>query len=263
MRVLCLLFVALLLAGCTGGGTSGVSSLNGAKGDVSLVAGRGLVVTPSPENRSVVVGFGDVVQAPVVQACNGACRNLTVPPGALIADGALIALHNLSLNAAGPDGDAAVFFYDHGQEGARFLRWTDAANLFDLSGDLQVVGNLTATSWIGTRTPLVLGAGTPQQQVVTVTTAATEGPEVTVFARGSGQLANGAFRVDLPLAFQALVAEGAITAQVTLTSPGPALYVAEKAKDHLLVKAADGSNATASFDWFVQAPRKGGEGFVV
>lgn len=263
-RFALLLLAMLLVPGCASpGGKEGVSQVSGVAGAIDLKPGPGLVVTPSPENRTIVVGLASVAQSQVLQACAGECRNLTVLPGSLIAEGPLLAMRNLSLNAVGPEGDSAVYFYDHGQETGRFLRWADAQERFTLNGDLQVVGNVTATSWTGTRTPLVVNAPSGQQILVTVTTAATEGMEPTIFARGAGKLTEGSATIALPSSFVALEGEGALSAQVTLTSRGPALFV-EKARDHLTIATADGSTPSdVTFDWFVQAPRKGAEGFEV
>lgn len=258
-----LLMVApLLLAGCTGSppalSLSGVAPAS--DGKLNLTAGPGLLVTPSPENHTLQVGLAQVVQAPVLQACGGSCRNLTVRPGTLIADDDVVGLRNLTLIAQSAEVDPAVNFYGPGLADVHALRWSQAQGAFLLGGDLVSGGNLTATRYLSTRTLLVTSSGVP----FTVSTAPTEGTEPTVFARGSARLANGTATIALPAPFQAIVEEGGMTVQVTLTSEGPALYVAEKARDHIIVRATSGAPATdATFDWFVQAPRKGAEGFVV
>lgn len=161
------------------------------------------------------------------------------------------------LGVSGSDGgDAEVRFGDVNATDAVW-RWRADEARFQVSQPVQVIGAVTATSHVGTTTPLALPDGT----LVTVSTAATEGAESTVFARGSSRLRAGIAHVDLPTAFVALVGEGPMTVQVTLTSPGPALYVGEKSPDRIVVQAVDGSDATSSFDWFVQATRKGGETF--
>lgn len=228
-----------------------------AAGDVSFTGTDGLLVTPSLEPGTVRVGLAEIVQTNVFQACRDVCRNLTVAPGTIVADGGLVSLRNLSLNAAGPDGDAAVFFHDEGRETGRFLRWYDDGAKFQMNGDLQTIGNVTGTGHVGTITPLILG----EDNLVTVSTAALEGTEVAIYARGSARLINGTATVAFPAAFVALVGEGPMTVQVTLTSPAPALWVAEKAADHVTVESVAGTSAT--FDWFVQAARKGGERFEV
>lgn len=281
MRILVLtslLLASALLAGCTDNddGRSGpvsrsdlsfpvVSSFAGvnatAGGDVPVNSTDGVLVTPSADGKTITVGLHPIVQTNVFQACASqtTCRGLTLPPGSVVAESALISLANVSLNAAGPDGDSAILFYDNGQEGSRFLRWTEMAGRFQMNADLQVVGNVTGTGHVGTITPLRLSNGA----IVTVSTAALEGTEVTVFARGSGRIINGNATIALPAAFTALVGEGPITAQVTLRSPGPALYVSEATAERLLVHATEGSPSGVTFDWFVQAPRKGGEGFEI
>ncbi|MEA3200938.1 MAG: hypothetical protein QOE90_2366 [Thermoplasmata archaeon] len=259
------LLVAPLLAGCTTNGST--LKVNGVApagdGNLNLSAGPGLVVTSSAENHTLLIASAPVFQAAVLQACAGACRNLTVGPGAVIADGDLVGLSNLTLVAGSESRDAAIHFYGPNLSAEHVLGWSQVANAFEATGDLLVTGNLTATRYLGTRTPILLPIN-GQQQLVTFSTAALEGLEVTIYARGSAQLQNGAATVALPTPFQILEAGGNLTVQVTLTSEGPALYVAEKTNDHFTVRATGGAPASnATFDWFVQAPRKGAEGFTV
>jgi predicted small lipoprotein YifL len=270
LLLLVLLFPAL--AGCLGGrggpveredlGFPVASRVGGVEaspqGEVNLTGADGVLVTPSQEEGTVRVGLAAVVQTNVFHACGETCRNLTVAPGTLIAEGGLISLRNLSLNAAGPDRDAAIFFHDGGLETGRFLRWYEQGGKFQLNGDLQTIGNVTGTGYVGTVTPLIVGQ---QGQLVTVSTAATETTEVTVFARGSGRLTNGTATIAMDPAFVAIAGEGLVTVQVTLTSPAPGIWVTQKDKEHIVVESVAGT--FASFDWLVQAPRKGGEQFVV
>jgi hypothetical protein len=257
-----LLLAPLVLAGCASPGALKVNGVSpAADGNLNLTAEDGLVVTSSAENHTLRLAPAPVFQTAVLQACAGPCRNLTVDPGAVIADGDLVGLANLTL-VASASADPSIRFYGQNLSDQHVLRYSEAASQFQLSGDLLAAGNVTATRYLGTRTPLVVPLG-GQQQVVTFGTAALEGAEVDVFARGSSQLANGTATVALPTPFQFLAGEGSITAQVTLTGDGPALYVAEKARDHLVVRASGGVASDATFDWFVQAPRKGGEGFTV
>lgn len=283
MRILVLttlLLSSALLAGCTDGNgdrPSGpvarsdlsfpvVSSFAGVNasedGNIPVNSTDGVLVTPSADGRAVTVGLHPIVQTNVFQACaqQTTCRGLTLPPGSVVAENALLSLANVSLNAAGPEGDSAVLFYDNGQEGGRFLRWTDAANKFQMNADLQVVGNVTGTGHVGTITPLQLQNGA----FVTVSTAALEGTEVTIFARGSGRLINGNATITLPAPFTALASpNGPVTVQLTLRSPGPALWASEATAERLVVQATEGSPSGVTFDWFVQAPRKGGERFEI
>lgn len=268
LPLVALLLLAPALAGCLGSPDGAVtreqlafdvvSSVGGVKpapnGDVNVTGTDGVLVTA--EGGNLRVGLAAVTQTQVVQACRAECRNLTVPPGTVVAESHLASLRNLSLNAVGPDADSAILFFDQGQEGGRFLRWSDAAGKFQMNADVQALGNVTGTGHVGTTTPLVLPTGA----IVTVSTAAAESGEVTVFARGSSRLVNGTVTLNLPPAFVAL-ATGDITAQVTLTSAGPALYVADKTRERITVRAADASPSNATFDWFVQAARKGGEEF--
>lgn len=277
MRALLLsvLVMTSALAGCTngdGGGTvdrdrldfAVVSDVGGAtpfeNGTVEVAGEHGVEVRA--EGSTLVVGLGSALLGDVVRACVRPCAPLDVVRGTVVADGGLVSLHNLSLNAGGPDGDSAVYFHDGGSETGRFLRWADAQSRFQLNADLLAVGNLTATHHVGTTTPLVLSA--PGSPVVTVSTAAIEGLEMAIFARGSAELANET-SVFVPFneAFAALVGPEFLTAQVTLTSPGSTLYVAEKTRDGMRVATANGEPATSTFDWFVQASRVGAEGFEI
>jgi hypothetical protein len=266
--LLALLVVPLVLAaGCSS--PSGVTRMTvsgvepASDGKLNLSAGAGLVVTPSPANHTLVIGLAPVAQTSVLQACSGACRNVTVSTGSVIADADLVGFANLTLVARSATEDNAINFLSPDGQTARFLRWSQAQGQFQFDHDLLVGGNVTATRFLGTRTPLVFGQGTAQQQFVTISTAALEGGEVAIFARGASRLVNGSANVTLPGAFQELEDAGIITVQLTLTSDGPALYVAEKARDHVIVRATGGAGSDATFDWFVQAPRKGSVGFVV
>lgn len=248
--LLCTLaLLPLLTAGCTGEGVR----------DPRLDGAQGIRVTPGGEEGGLVIGLDPVAQTQAFHACASACRDLTLPNGTLVAETALLSLANVSLRAAGPDGDSAVLFYDGGREGGRFLRWTDLVSKFQMNADLQVVGNVTATGHVGTTMPLRFPDGT----LVTVSTAALEGIEVAVFARGHAELINGTATIPLPSAFTALAFGDGVTAQVTLRTPGPALFVSEATTESLVVQATDGHPTGVRFDWFVQAPRKGAEGFEV
>lgn len=186
-----------------------------------------------------------------VLACVESCDNVSVPAGSVLAEGSLVGAHNLSLNALGPEGDSGVFFFDGGREDGRWIRWQDSRSRFQANADWLTVGNATATGFVGTSTPVTtLGGAT-----AILTTAALEGTELAVFARGSATLVNGSAFVALPLAFSAIAAPGLVTAQVTLTSRAPGLFVSEKQLGYIVVESVDGAGE-ASFDWFVQAPRK-------
>lgn len=263
-RLLALLLATTLLAGCTdqGSGTfDGVRSVGGAapdeEGAVRVEGERGVQV--QAREGALVVGLGSAVLGDVVRACAAPCPPLDVVPGSLVADAGLVSLHNASLNADGPEGDSALYFYDDGRETGRYLRWSDAQGRFVLNDDLLSIGNVTAAHHVGTITPVVLDA--PGNPVVTVSTAATEGAEVTVFARGSAQLENGSAIIRFPAVFRAILGEGPLTAQATLTALGPALAVTEKSRDHIRVQSADGRPSNATFDWFVQGVRLGGEDY--
>lgn len=238
------------------------SSLNGVEanartGDLALAAGRGIVLD-APENATnLTVSLAPVAQSAVFHACVAECVRATLPRGVVLAEAGIVSLENLTLNADGPDGDSAIFFGDDGSETGRFVRWNDGASEFQVNGEIVTSENLTALHHVGSRTPLTLGDG----GLVFVQTAALEGAEVAVFARGSSRLVNGTANVTLPSAFSALVGRGPLTAQVSLTSDGPTIYVAQKSAGEIVVRATGGAESDATFDWFVQATRKGGEDF--
>ncbi|HVL86951.1 MAG TPA: hypothetical protein VM681_02935 [Candidatus Thermoplasmatota archaeon] len=265
-----LLAIAVLaapLAGCLspgGGDGPGIRSLSGvgpsAGGNVTIQGENGIEVRTDPENATVRVGVGDRLRAGhTVQACDGACNAIEVPPGTLVAEGILVTFGNITVNAVGPDRDSAIFFFDAGDFAGQWLRWVDSLSLFALSAPLFVNGNVTATHHVGT-----VSIATTPSGPIELRTAATEGIEATVFVRGSHRLANGTANITFPEAIQLLVSNAPsafYTCIVTLTSPGPALYVSSKGPDHCTVRTADGSNAEPTFDFFYQATRRGTEDF--
>lgn len=244
-RLVLPLLLALALAGCTR------DDPPPAQAEANVTAGPGLVAERG--NGSVAVRLADAVQVQVAQACAGPCRPIQVPTGTVVADAGFVSLGNASLNAAGPDGDSALFFYDGGLETGRFLRWSEVQSRFQMNADLLVTGNVTATGHVGTTTPLVL----PNGQVVTLSTAALEGTEQAVFFRGSGVLMNGTYQFSVPSAFAAIAdLEGHVTAQATLTADGPGVYVSRKGPDRFEFRALGGADVSdVTFDYFIQAPR--------
>lgn len=247
-RLVPLLLLAIVLSGCTVLKEAEPRPVRGERGVVAESAGD-----------ATVVRLGDVIDVRIVRACGGPCDTLETPPGTLVADHAVLSLGNVSVNAIGPDRDSAVHFYDGGQETGRFLRWNDLVSRFQLNADVQAIGNLTATGYVGTTTPLVLEGG----QVVTLSTAALEGTEQAVFFRGSGVLMNGTYPLTIPAEMLAIAdLGGRVTVQATLTSDGPAIYVAEKGPEGIVFRATGGATPDGvTFDYFIQAPRRGGEGF--
>lgn len=244
--LLLLLLLPVVLAGCAA-----------RDAPVQVRGGAGIEVVQ--EGGAFNVSLSPRVQAEAVQVCAGACDASRAAAGAVVAEGGLSSLRNLSLNAAGPDGDSAILFFDGGQGTGRFIRWTDAVSRFQVNADVQVVGNLTATGHVGTTTPLVLDG-----RVFTLSTAALEGTEQAVYYRGSGVIVNGTYVLNVPPELQAIARldEGLVTVQATLTSDGPALFVAEKSATRIVFRATGGSNVSGvTFDYFVQAGRRGGEGF--
>lgn len=239
-----LVIVVAILAGCTSPPANHSFRVNGSDD---------ITVTHDAQNKTTSLALASNVTVTRIQACRDACEALPAAEGMVIAEGSLVSLHNATLNAAGPDADSALFFYDEGMQSGQYVRWDDAGARFETSAPIESLGH------IGTLTDVVLGGVSPA--LVRIGTAALQGPEVATYLRGSGQLVNGSARVVFPEAFALLVGDGLLTAQVTLTSPGPALLVDEKASDHLSVRAADGSASNATFDFLFIAPRAGGEGF--
>jgi hypothetical protein len=239
---------------------SRVAGVANASGNISFAEANGVTVKPDAANGTITFGLGPLVQTTgVLEACRGPCDPHSVPEGMVIAEGSLISFNNVSLNAAGPEADSAVFFYDGGQQTGQFVRWSDARNEFQTSSGLQALGEIAAIGGVGTVT--VLPPTTDQPTAIELHTAAIEGLESAVFIRGSSKLQNGTATIQFPPAFTKLIGEGPITAQVTLTSVGPGLYVSEKAKDHIKVQTTTGEASSATFDLFVQATRAGGENY--
>lgn len=270
--------VATVLAGCaspTGKvGRDGldfpvVSSVQGVSnatsGEIGLVGANGIRVAPGPGNSTLTVGLGPVVQTRgIFQACRDDCDAFQTLAGMVIAEGSLISFNNLTLNARGPDGDSVVFFYDDGKQDRQYFRWFDARDRFELSGGIRALGPVEGAGYVGTADPIVLQSG----EVALLVTAALEGLAPAVSVRGSAQLTNGTANVSFPPEFVVLLGAGPITAQVTLTSKAAGLWVSEKRADHITVESVrlGDANATAedlaaTFDYFVQAPRRGSEGF--
>jgi hypothetical protein len=258
-----LLALAVVLAGCTApdapAGVTKVAGVAPRDGALNLTGSNGILVQPDAANSTVRLGLGDIVESPgTFHACAAACDVITVPRGAIIAEGPLISFENLTLNALGPDRDAAILFYDNGTFAGQWLRWLDGGDNFELSDDLDILGNVTARMSVGTATLITLASDPPR--AAHVITAATEGNEATVFFRGSGRLTNGAANITFPEPFRVLVGNGPITAQVSLTSLGGALYVAEKTPAYMVVRSTV-LPSEATFDFFIQASRAGSEGF--
>lgn len=261
--------LALTLAGCAAPGqevsreqlsfpvASSLAGVNATDaGDLKLVGTSGIRVEQDAANGSVRLGFGPVAQVNgAIIACGAGCNTSSATSGMVVADGSLISHNDLGLNAHGPDRDSTIYFFDDGLEGGQHIRWTDAADRFQLSHDTEVLGELLVHGPVGT----VSSARTTSGSYVF--TAALEGNEQGIYLRGSATLANGTVTIGFPEAFTAVVGNGTITAQVTLTSPGPTLYVSEKTRDHITVAAVTPFDGTVTLDWFVQAPRAGGEAF--
>jgi hypothetical protein len=89
-----------------------------------------------------------------------------------------------------------------------------------------------------------------------------EGPEASIFLRGTAQLVNGEATITLPDYFSLIASEqGLLTVQLTPVGTWLQLYVVEKNTKHIIVREVSGKNG--QFDYLVQAVRKGYEGHQV
>jgi hypothetical protein len=236
---------------------SSVGGVNAsADGDVKVEGTDGVRLAQDPATGALQAGLGPLVAVPGgIIACGASCNASAATAGMVVADGSLISYHDLALHARGPDGDATIYFYDQGRENGQWLQWSKGSERFQVSNDTEVLGEALVHGPVGT----VSAAQVPDGSYVF--TPALEGNEMAVYLRGSATLVEGRATVAFPAAFAAVVGAGGITAQVTLTSPAPALWVSEKAQDHVTVETVTPFAGNATFDYFVQAPRAGGEGF--
>ncbi|MFA5862187.1 MAG: hypothetical protein WDA16_10885 [Candidatus Thermoplasmatota archaeon] len=266
-----IVILAIISAGCTTSGSrvtrdqldfEFVTSVQGVNaspsGDIALVGTNGIVVASNASVHAVQLALGPVVSTRgAFVACGPSCNTSDVPPGMVVAEASLVSHHDIALNARGPDSDASIFFFDNGSPGGQSIRWVDAESRFQISNATEVDGEVLAVGGsVGTATRADL------PDAAYVVTSALEGNTVSIYLRGSAIMTNGTARVAFPLGFVVLVGDGDITAQVTLTSRGPTLWVSEKTRDHLTVETATPSVGVVTFDYFVQAPRVGGEAFV-
>jgi hypothetical protein len=270
VRVAVPLLLVFLLAGCVAAPTRSATTGDPAAPSVEtaplanataaampkLVGADGVTIASDAAAGTVRVGLGSLV-APHggIIACGSSCNTSEARTGMVVADGSLISHNDVALNALGPDRDSVIYFFDQGRQNGEYLQWSDAADRFRLSNDAEVLGELLARGPVGT----VNAASVPNGSYVF--TPALEGNEMAIYLRGSASLVDGKATVTFPPAFAALVGDGAVTAQVTLTSPAPALWVSEKTSDHVTVETVTPSTGSATFDYFVQALRVGGESF--
>ncbi|HVM45212.1 MAG TPA: hypothetical protein VM582_04695 [Candidatus Thermoplasmatota archaeon] len=261
-----LVVLAAVLAGCTDSPArdepaappafrlSGVAPDD--DGNLTLAAGRGLVVRADAPNASVEVALAPFASTSAFQACARTCREVEVPVGSLVADAALFSLGNLSLNAAGPAGDSAVHFFAEGTETGRWLRWHEAGGEFQLNDGLAVDGDVTALGTIGSRRLLSFAADGEERQAV-VNTTVMEGHESILWTRGIGRLANGSASIPLPPLFALMTENERVTVHVTPTSRLAGLWVSEKSNAAIRVESVSDDDAEGTFDFYVMAPRKG------
>ena len=86
-----------------------------------------------------------------------------------------------------------------------------------------------------------------------------EGPEVSVYIRGTGRLISGEAVVRFPDYFKLITSDQGITVQVTPRGDCKGLYVEEATPERIVVKELQGGKSNVEFDYFVQGVRKGYE----
>lgn len=224
-----------------------------ASGGIALKGEDGIRVTPDAPNSTLTLGLRPLLSTTgTIQACHGACESISPLDGTIIAEGALVSFHNVSLNALGPEGDAAIYAFEAGRSTGAFIRWWHAADSWQTSSSLDVQGRVTTAGPLTTLTPVSTGPDSPP---LVVGTAAAQGVEDLVLLRGSAQLVNGAVTVRFPAIYSALIDGTGVTAQVTPTSRGDSLVVTERAFDHIKVETMSGAATNQTFDYFIQASR--------
>lgn len=167
-------------------------------------------------------------------------------------DGTLYANTVISLNGNGPNANSFVEFWEG--VGYENLAWIDADSRFQLTDDLIVIGDLSATG----AKPFVQNH--PYRPDLSVVYVALEGGEAATYTRGSARLVGGVARVTLDETF-ALVTnpEIGLTAHLTARGAPADLYVESLTTRELVVRAAEGGVADAAFDYFVYGLRIGFE----
>ncbi|MBN1186114.1 MAG: hypothetical protein JXB49_27790 [Bacteroidales bacterium] len=91
-----------------------------------------------------------------------------------------------------------------------------------------------------------------------------EGPEVSIFIRGTATLTNGESVIQLPEHFSLLTVSNSITVQLTpLSDKSSGLCVVRKSNREIYIKELLNGKGNYSFDYFIQAIRNGFEDFQV
>lgn len=86
--------------------------------------------------------------------------------------------------------------------------------------------------------------------------ASIEGPEAGMYMRGTGRLADGVAKVDLPEHFSAVARKETVTVQITPTSTKTSgLVVTDKTTQGFVVEELGQEFGETSFDWLVMAER--------
>lgn len=168
-------------------------------------------------------------------------------------DGFLGGNGNIVVDASGPDGNQNLYFYENGSF-SESLTWSDTFNRFEITDDVVVQGNLSATG----AKPFVQNH--PQRPDLSVVYAALEGDEVGTYTRGSARLEEGVARVRLGETFAWVTnPNNGLTAHVTPRGEGALLFVESVTPHVLVVRASDGSPLDAAFDYVVHGLRIGFE----
>jgi len=160
------------------------------------------------------------------------------------------------LNAAGPEGDGIVWFYDNGQAQGERFSWVDAFDRFQFSEDVLVLGDLGATG----AKPFVQNH--PYDSRLSIFYVALEGDEAGTYTRGSGRLVNGEARVTLGETFAWVTnPEIGLTAHITPRGKAADLYVESVSTTELVVRSREGAGTDVAFDYIVHGLRIGYEEF--
>jgi hypothetical protein len=177
---------------------------------------------------------------------------------ALKLSGAIELNNTIEMDDDGPDQNQRIYFFEDGIPNGESFGWTDAADRFEFTDSVHIVGDLSATG----AKPFVQNY--PGRDDLSVVYAALEGDEVGTYTRGMARLTGGVAEVALGETF-ALVTHPDIglTVQLTARSPGARLYVESVSTRELLVRAEPGSAPDAAFDYVVQGLRIGFENWDV
>lgn len=187
-----------------------------------------------------------------LNVCQGGC-SFTAGPGNVLTEGTIV-----WTNVDGGESFQYHAFFEDGNYNGEYFAWDDGTDQFYLSDDVYFGGNTYAA---GSKSFV---QAHPLDPTKVLKYATLEGPEVGVYWRGSGQLDDGAARIDFPPEFTLVLSVlDPLTATATLTGDANGIFVAEKAYDHIVVKETRGGTSDATFDFVVYGVRAGYSDFEV